>query len=151
MRTARLTALAVLPALVLAAALLVPSGVALAHDELLSTRPADGAALAVAPTTLTITFGGALGGPGTLTTRGPGGTHAAKAHLDPKDARRMIGPLTTAGPGRYTVSWTATAGDGDLIGGTVSFRVREPSLTQVVRTLVRDIKAAVARVETALR
>jgi copper resistance protein C len=141
----------VLRALVLAVALLVPCGMALAHDELLTTRPADGATLTAAPRTATLTFAGALAGPGTVTTHGPDGTHAAKAHLDPKDARRMIGPVAAAGPGRYTVDWTATAGDGDLIGGKVAFRVRRPSLAQVVRTLAREIETAVARVEAALR
>jgi methionine-rich copper-binding protein CopC len=140
----------IIRALVLTVALLLPSGVALAHDELLSTTPAHGAALAAAPRTLTLSFGGALAGPGTVTTRGPDGTHAAKAHLDPKDARRMIGPISAAGPGRYTVSWTATASDGDLIGGKVAFRVREPSLSDVVGTIARDLRRTVARIVAAM-
>jgi copper resistance protein C len=146
MTTTRPRAFNPLRALVLAAALLVPTSVALAHDELLSTRPADGTALTAAPPTVALTFGGALAAPGTITTHGPDGTHAAKAHLDPKDARRMIGPITAAGPGRYTVDWTATASDGDLIGGKIGFRVRRPSLEQVVRTLVRELERTVERI-----
>jgi copper transport protein len=133
---------------------LVSASPAAAHDLLLSSRPLDSSVLAAPPEALTLTFDQALLRPGSVTTRGPAGAETQAAHLDPRDARRMIGPIVAGGPGAYAVSWTAVSADGHTIGGDVSFRVRPPSFAAAVRTLVdetADAARALAAAERQLR
>ncbi len=103
---------------------LVGAGAALAHAELVTSDPADGAVLDTSPTTITLTFSENLDpakssfrllGPDGATL-GTGAATAAKAMtLEPP-------PLSD---GAYTIKWTsASADDGDIERGQLTFTVQ---------------------------
>jgi methionine-rich copper-binding protein CopC len=117
--TARRGAIALALGLLLACA-----APAVAHDELVASRPAEGALLAAPPRMLTLTFSNPLGEAGAFTVRSPSGRATYRARLDPANARRMSATLPPGGPGPYAVTWTAVAADGDTITGVLGFRVR---------------------------
>ena len=114
---------------------------AVAHDELVASRPVDSALLATPPRALTLTFSNPLGEAGGFTVRSPAGQATYRARLDPRNARRMIARLPPDGPGAYAVTWTAVSADGHTITGDLAFTVRatpfERELAAVVRTLER--------------
>ena len=113
----------------LAAAALVVAPLALAspasaHDELLSTDPADGASLAEAPDAVTLTFGEAVVQLGTAVVV----TDAAGAKLadgalvvDGAVVTRAITPPTVAGEVR--VSYRVVSADGHPVTGSFTFTV----------------------------
>jgi hypothetical protein len=92
-----------------------------AHDELLSTGPADGAKVARVPAAVTLTFGEPpleLGA--RLRIVGPAGdVTLGSPKLSGDKVTQAIEP--GAGAGKYTVQWKVTSGDGHPISGQFSF------------------------------
>jgi methionine-rich copper-binding protein CopC len=139
------------PALLAVALLLVASGTASAHTELVASRPLDGQELRSPPARVALTFSQALGRAGAFEVRGPSGRETVTATLDPRDARRMTGPLPDGGPGRYTVAWTATAGDGHGMRGEIAFRVRAPDVGPALARVAAQAERAAASLRGAAR
>ncbi|BDO40608.1 copper resistance CopC family protein [Cellulomonas sp. NTE-D12] len=93
-----------------------------AHDELVSTDPADGATVATAPDQVTLTFTDKAIALGTeVKVTAPDGSVVSTG--DPQ-----LGPTTVAQPlgaarpaGTYTVVWRVTSADGHPVSGTFRF------------------------------
>ncbi|GHD02490.1 copper resistance CopC family protein [Zhihengliuella salsuginis] len=123
--TTRSTALAALfAALLLAvgaatAVSLASASTAHAHDQLISTDPADGAALEAPPEQLTLTFSGEIQDIGTTVelVDAEGAEHAVDLAADRGDL--AITPQAALPAGDYTLSWRVTSSDGHPIEGTV--------------------------------
>ena len=106
-------------------ALGLAAGPALAHAELDTADPADGAVLDTPPTTITLTF----------TERLEPGKSSFRLLLgdDNLGVGEVTGPREmtlddlTLGPGEYLIKWTsASAADGDIERGQLTFTVEEP-------------------------
>lgn len=113
---------------VLLAVLALPL-VALAHAELESASPPDGAVLSEPPTEVVLTFSAELNtSKSSVTLRDPAGTEIAKGGVDPADdtVMRLI-PAASLAPGTYEVRWTSVALDGDLLRGTLRFDLTAPT------------------------
>ena len=121
----------------LAATLLMSSGTALAHNTLLGSDPADGATLAVAPTTivwsfdksvpletLTVTLIDATGARSELT----GSTHG------PSGDTEVITPLPTLPAGAVSLRWRLVGPDGHPITGRVDVTVVAAPVTTTPTT-----------------
>lgn len=97
---------------------------AIAHTDVKSTSPRDGAVLAKPPGSVSATFAGQiLSGSitvkkgGTVVSTGPNG-------VDPRNVARLRVKLKSGlGSGVYNVAWEAKAPDGHRQTGTFSFRV----------------------------
>lgn len=112
----RLTA--VLPLAVLI--LLGTATPALAHAELTSSNPADGASLDSAPRQLELTFNAPVS-PEEITVEGPQGTSWTVDQIAVEGATVTV-PVRAVGPaGPYTISYRALSEDGDVVAGTVRF------------------------------
>ena len=119
----RLLGAAVL-AIVLGLVLLVTGATAAsAHDILVATEPANGAALEAPPGQVRLTFTDpVLDGTAQVRVDGPSGV----APIGPVsvDGSAVVVPLTAALPaGGYTVLWRVTSQDGHPVSGTFSFTV----------------------------
>ncbi|MEU0797725.1 copper resistance CopC family protein [Amycolatopsis sp. NPDC005961] len=102
--------------------LVVLAGPASAHTELESSSPAEGAALAAAPTEVRLTFGEPVTlPPEAVKITGRDGT--AWTVGTPAVAGAVVtAPVTPAGPAQaYTLTWKVIAEDGDNLTGTVHF------------------------------
>jgi copper transport protein len=118
-------------ALVALAVVLVASAPASAHAELVDSDPAEGAVLATAPATVTLTFNE----PVRLTSQE---IAVYDAHGDPvastAGATGVVVTVDLAGAadlpdGSYVVSWNVLSGDGHPIAGALTFSVGAPSAT----------------------
>jgi methionine-rich copper-binding protein CopC len=102
---------------------------ALAHDEVLSTDPADGAVLDALPEAITLTFSGVLlDGDGTteIVVTDASGTDLTGG--EPLlDGVRVTQPLTGAASGSVEVAWRVVSSDGHPISGEFSFAVGDAS------------------------
>ncbi len=110
-------------------ALLLTAGVlpVLAHAELVSSDPADGAQLATPPTTITLTFSeGVVASRSSFDLLLSGQRVGTGKAAKDGDTTMSLGGLTLA-PGEYTIQWTSVADDGDLLRGTVTFTVLAPT------------------------
>ena len=134
---------------VAAVALLVAgSGAAAAHDQLLSTSPADGAVLATAPASIELVFSKppiALGAAMVVT--GPQGDLLGQLQLADATASQSLPPGLPAGD--YVVRWRVTSADGHPISGASTFSsavVRDRRLklwnTKPMRRLRRPASAS---------
>lgn len=110
-------------------ALAVLPGVVLAHSELETSDPADGASLATPPATITGDFTeGVDPTRSSLELRGPDGTRVATGGVpaDGPATRMTIPDLPDLAPGTYEVRWTTVTADDDGVErGTFSFTVEE--------------------------
>lgn len=110
------------------------SGTALAHNTLLSSDPADGATLVLAPTQITWVFGKAVpletmtvtlidasGARSELS----GSTHGASGDAE------VVTPLPTLQPGLISVRWRLVGPDGHPITGRVDFTITAPTPSTV--------------------
>ncbi|MGQ0838188.1 copper resistance CopC family protein [Actinokineospora sp.] len=108
--------------LLAAAALTTTPAPALAHTELKSSDPAEGAALATAPTQIVLTFNDAVTLPADpIAVTGPDGSlwTVGKATVA---AAVVTAPVRPTGPaGAYKLTYRVVADDGDLVSGTVTF------------------------------
>jgi len=114
------------PALAGAFLVLVLVSPALAHADLESSDPADKAVVSTPPTIVTLRFSEDLD-PGKSSFRliGPSGTiGTGKVAGDPTGM--TLDGLTLL-PGDYEIQWTSAALDGDILRGTLTFTVAEPT------------------------
>ncbi|RZU62460.1 copper resistance CopC family protein [Zhihengliuella halotolerans] len=102
-----------------AAASLAGAPAAHAHDQLLSTDPADGDALETAPEQLTLTFSGEIQDIGARVdlVDGDGATHETEFAAEGGDL--VVTPNEALPAGDYTLSWRVISSDGHPIEGTV--------------------------------
>lgn len=112
-------------AIALLFALVVPAN---AHDELVSTDPADGAVLETAPTQITLTFSANL-------TETVSDQDNMVSVVDSNATEWVNGPVTVSGTtlvaslaadmpvGGYAVQWRAVSSDGHPLSGSLSFSV----------------------------
>ncbi len=116
------------------ASLALPAGTAWAHNTLLSSDPADGAALSLASSqitwvfdnpvpleTMTVTLIDATGARSDLS----GSTHGAAGDTE------VITPLPTLQPGPVSLRWRLVGPDGHPITGRVDFTVTAPTPTTI--------------------
>jgi methionine-rich copper-binding protein CopC len=119
---------AVLGVLVLVALPLSLAAPASAHDELVSTLPANGEVLAEPPTEVSLTFGEEVGTLGTavVVTDGAGAKLAdGKVVVQGPLVTQAIIPPTVGGSVR--VSYRVVSADGHTVTGTFSFTVPAPA------------------------
>ncbi len=95
---------------------------AAAHDELVSTDPADGATVDVAPDQVVLTFTRPALELGTeVLVTGPDGAAVSEGPARLVDAT-VVQPLAASRPaGAYRVDWRVTSEDGHPISGTLAF------------------------------
>lgn len=121
-----------LAAAAMAAALVAALGapwVVLAHAELESSTPADGATLTEAPTEIRLVFDGELIPNGTsLTVTDASGSVVAEGELDLDVAERneVAAALQVTRSGTYSVAWSAASLDGHVEEGVLAFTI-EPA------------------------
>lgn len=125
-----LTLLIVAIGVTLAAALALPAGLVSAHNTLLSSDPADGAILVVAPTEITWVFDKAvpletmtvtlIDGTGARSELS-GSTHGAAGDF------QVLTPLPSLQPGPVSLRWRLVGADGHPITGRVDFTVTADS------------------------
>ena len=143
--------------LVALAIVLVGVSPASAHAELVSTDPEEGAVLAAAPSSVTLTFNE----PVRLTSQevavydAEGDPVASSAEASGAEVAVTL-PAADLADGTYVVSWNVLSGDGHPISGALTFSVGAPSASvsappepetssQVVE-VVRDVVTAVSLV-----
>lgn len=100
--------------------------VALAHVELASSTPADGATLTEAPGEVRLVFSGELNPDGsTLTVTDADGTVVGEGELDLAiaDRNEVAGSVAINEGGTYTVTWSAASLDGHVEEGVLTFSV----------------------------
>lgn len=93
-----------------------------AHDEIVSTDPANGATVATAPDHVTLTFSDKAIALGTeVKVTAPDGSVVSSG--DPQlGPTTVVQPLTGARPaGTYKVDWRVTSADGHPVSGTFTF------------------------------
>ena len=116
----------------LATLLGVSTGTALAHNSLVSSDPADGATLAVAPTqivwvfdksvpldTLTVTLTDSSGARSELA----GSVHGAAGDTE------VVTPLPVVPPGVVSVRWRLVGPDGHPVSGRVELTIAQPAVS----------------------
>ena len=115
---------------VLLAAFVMPL-VALAHAELESASPPDGAVLDAAPTEIVLTFTEELDAAKShMELIGPNGEQVAAGVADPANEKAMRIDPPALGPGAYEIRSTAVAAhDGALKREVLTFTVNAPSPT----------------------
>jgi copper resistance protein C len=105
---------------------LAPGGVAVAHDELISSDPGDGDTLDEAPEELVLTFSGQIAEVGAqLQVTGEDGAEVVDGDPEVRGTD-LVQPLTDVGPGDYEVVWRVTSSDGHPISGSFAFTVEAP-------------------------
>lgn len=128
------------------AIVMLPAGRASAHNTLLSSDPANGASIAVAPTqimwvfdksvpleTMTVTLIDATGARSEL----DGSTHGVSGVTE------VITPLPALQPGPVSLRWRLVGPDGHPITGRVDFNVAAPSTTLATPTTTLGAVAAI--------
>ena len=100
-----------------------------AHDELVSTDPAAGAAVDALPAQLTLTFSGELAtDPGATELQVTDAAGTSLANGDPVVADTTVTqPLAGAASGAITVLWKVVSSDGHPISGEYTFTVTAPA------------------------
>jgi copper resistance protein C len=110
-------------ALALSVMLLSPAAV-LAHVELQSASPADGAELDAPPTEVVLAFDGELDPEGStfvVTDAGGGEVGSGAVDLEVAERNELRGSVTIEAPGDYTVAWSIVAADGHPDEGSYTF------------------------------
>ena len=118
-------------ALVALGIVLLQGAPASAHAELVETDPAEGAVVATAPETVTLTFNE----PVRLTSQeiavydAEGEPVASTARANAEEVRVGLAGAADLPDGTYVVSWNVLSGDGHPIAGALTFSVGAPSTT----------------------
>ena len=101
--------------------LLLCSGAVLAHVHLRDSSPADGARLAAAPTTLTLSFSE----PAQLTALSLQQDQGSSWKLSPpaEPQLRVSVALPPLAPGSYHLRWRALSRDGHVVPGEIRFSI----------------------------
>jgi methionine-rich copper-binding protein CopC len=110
---------------------LAPSA-AVAHTELVSSDPADGAVLGQAPDAIVLTFSGELVGDGSgFEVTAPDGAVVGTGTLDLDVADRNVLSATLASDaiGAYLIAWRSLAVDGHQADGELTFSVQSGTKT----------------------
>jgi methionine-rich copper-binding protein CopC len=110
--------------------LVVPTAAVVAHSDLKSSAPVEGATVPApfsGPVVLTFTEPLADGSKADLV--GPGGSTVATATVDGPAATMTFRPASALEPGTYQAEWTSIADDGDLLRGIVRFTVAAVATT----------------------
>lgn len=109
------------------AAVLILAAPAHAHDELVSSNPADGAVLDAAPSEIELVFSSELMDLGNqVIVEGSAGTNLAES--EPVLTREtLVQSVPALEAGDYKVNWRAVSSDGHPITGTFSFTVNGPA------------------------
>jgi copper transport protein len=110
----------------LAVASLATAGQALAHAALTKTAPADGAVIASAPSTFSLSFSEPVS-PLVLTLIGPDGASRTLARFTLADRTLTITAPSDLATGTHVLSWRVVSEDGHPVGGSVLFSVGAPS------------------------
>ncbi|MCU6481798.1 copper resistance CopC/CopD family protein [Arthrobacter sp. A2-55] len=112
-------------AAVFLAALLGGAAPASAHANLLFTGPAADSTVPAGPQSLTLLFDEPVSpGAAPVTVTGPRGRLALGSPVASNGNRALEVPVRgTAAPGIYTVTWQASAQDGDVMGGSYRYAV----------------------------
>ena len=102
---------------------------ALAHTELISANPADGAQLDTAPSMVTLTFNEPIQGDGDLNQvaiTGPDGGQWTEGQVEVRDTvvTTRVRPLGPAGD--YTIGYRVVSADGHPVSGEISFTLTIP-------------------------
>ncbi|WP_243226057.1 copper resistance CopC family protein [Microbacterium sp. CIAB417] len=123
--------IAIAAALLTALLVLVPTGRAAAHDELVSSDPAPGSTVETLPEELTLTFSAALiaseGGTAVVVTDAEGNDVADGApEIDGAVVIQKLSP-DAAIAGEYTVLWQVVSSDGHPTDGEFTFTVASGS------------------------
>ncbi|WP_263731936.1 copper resistance protein CopC [Cellulomonas sp. SG140] len=121
-RPARRSVLTVLVAALVGVLGVAVAGPAAAHDELVSTDPADGATVPTAPDQVTLTFTDkaiALGTEVKVTAPDGSVVSTGDPQLGPTTVAQPLAPARPAGT--YTVVWRVTSADGHPVSGTFRF------------------------------
>ena len=118
-------AVTALAAVVGAAALVLGAAApAIAHDGLVDSSPADGAAVTGAPDAVELDFTGEPLPLGTLVTvTGPDGADVSSGDADISGTTVTQAVAPDAPPGAYRVAWRSTSSDGHALSGTFDFTV----------------------------
>ncbi|WP_158843725.1 copper resistance CopC family protein [Saccharothrix deserti] len=105
---------------------------ALAHTELISSDPANGASVPQRPTQLTLTFTEPVPAESAaVTVTGPDGSAWPLGEVAAQGATLTVPMRESGSPaGRYTVAWTVEALDGDFVNGTFAFTLTAPPVAQ---------------------
>lgn len=107
-------------------AALTAAPAALAHDELVSSTPADGTVLAEAPAELELVFSSELMDIGNkVIVADAAGTNLVESE-PVLNRETLVQALPALGNGVYQVNWRAVSSDGHPITGTFSFTVDAP-------------------------
>lgn len=110
----------------LAATSLLGMNAATAHDELISTNPADGSSLSQAPHQLELTFSGEImkmDGANQVRVTNAAGENVTQGDPEIKGDTVTQNLATGAENDTYTVTWRVVSSDGHPIQGTLSYKV----------------------------
>lgn len=127
-----------LVAVLLAAALAVWPSAAIAHSELGTSNPANGANLQTAPSEVVLSFTAELDPTGSsFKVTDAGGAQLGSGQVNLNVAARNVlrGAVSITRPGTYRVAWTSLSLDGDQLQGTLTFgyRLSSPPNTSMGR------------------
>lgn len=129
----------------LAAASLLGATPASAHDELISTNPADGATLTQAPASLELTYSGDImdvDGANQVRVTNAAGDSVTDGEPEIDGAVVTQDLATAAADDTYTVTWRVVSSDGHPIQGTFTYTVGEGSSVDSATTQAATTAAA---------
>lgn len=129
----------------LAAASLLGATPASAHDELISTNPADGATLTQAPASLELTYSGDimdLDGANQVRVTNAAGDSVTDGEPEIDGTVVTQDLATAAADDTYTVTWRVVSSDGHPIQGTFTYIVGEGSAADSATTQAATTAAA---------
>jgi copper transport protein len=131
-------------------AVMLPSA-AWAHASLIASNPADGALLARAPSTLTLTFNEPVE-PLTIRIVDQKGAGASVTQIRRDGAQLVLTPPAILGDGAHVVSWRVISADGHPVGGSTTFWIgwRGANAPQVVRSNDMMLRGAIWLVRLAI-
>lgn len=105
-----------------------PVPAASAHDQLVSSTPAEGESLDAAPTSASLTFSGEIERVGiAFTLTDEGGNLLDLPTVPALDGATVSIDLPALEPGSYALAWRVVSSDGHPISGTLSFAVGVPA------------------------
>lgn len=105
------------------AALLIGTGVALAHTELIQSDPPNGGLVATMPSQISLRFSEGIATIKVHVSDSAAQQYDSGAEIDSSDHRMAMISLRPGGNGTYTVTWNALSEDGHTSGGSFFFFV----------------------------
>ncbi|MDT0201637.1 copper resistance protein CopC [Nocardioides sp. AE5] len=118
---------AVLVATLSACLVLVGAGAAQAHAQLVSSDPANGAVVEVAPETITLEFNERIEARGAGTRIFTGDGTEVPATVTTADRNAVVTPGAPLPEGTVVVTWSVVSADGHTISGSVTFAIGAPT------------------------